>query len=51
MFIHLSAKTYTKFHVHYVIRYMTPKMFTDCIDASFSQTSKAQILFYATLEF
>ena len=51
MFIRFSAKAYTKFHVHYVIRYMTPKMFTDCIDASFSQTSKAQILLYATLEF
>ena len=26
-------------------------MFTDCIDASCSRTSKAQILLYATLEF
>ena len=37
--------------MHSAIKYAAPKMFTDCIDASYSCTSRAHILFYATLEF
>ena len=43
-----NAKAYSKFHVQTVIQYTAPKMFTECIDASCSLTSKAQILFHAT---